>query len=394
MVKLSIVIVNYRVKHFLEQALRSVRAALNTYPMNAEVFVVDNHSQDDSLDYLTPRFPEVTFIANTENVGFARANNQAIEQSTGEYVLLLNPDTIIAENTLDVVCRFMDSHPDAGGLGVKMLEGTGKFLPESKRGFPTPWASFCKIFGLSTLFPKSRLFGRYHMKYLSPDECHRIDILAGAFLLARRAALDKSGLLDEAFFMYGEDIDLSYRLVLAGYNNYFVPTPIIHYKGESTQKGSLRYVRVFYEAMLIFFKKYYPHYSKVYYVAVQFSIFLRAAMAAAYRMITYPFKKSEKANQEKGERGEWFIVSHNPQAIAPLIPGLTDYTAVTSINEAFATPLRKKSDTRYTLFDSGMLTYREIIETIQRECAPENRFLIYNPDAEVVISPKEIYTKQ
>ena len=150
--------------------------------MEVEIFVVDNHSQDDSLDYLIPRFPEVRFIANTENVGFARANNQAIEQSTGKYVLLLNPDTVIAENTLFEVFQFMEAHPEAGGTGVKMLDGDGRFLPESKRGFPTPWVSFCKIFGLSALFPHSRIFGRYHMKYLSPDECHplsRITLVIG-----------------------------------------------------------------------------------------------------------------------------------------------------------------------------------------------------------------------
>ena len=167
--------------------------------MEVEIFVVDNHSQDDSLDYLIPRFPEVRFIANTENVGFARANNQAIEQSAGKYVLLLNPDTVIAENTLYEVFQFMEAHPEAGGTGVKMLDGDGRFLPESKRGFPTPWVSFCKIFGLSALFPHSRIFGRYHMKYLSPDECHPIDILSGAFMFMRRETLDKSGLLDESF---------------------------------------------------------------------------------------------------------------------------------------------------------------------------------------------------
>ena len=314
MVKISVVIVNYRVKYFLEQSLRSVRAALKTYTMEVEIFVVDNHSQDDSLDYLIPRFPEVRFIANTENVGFARANNQAIEQSTGKYVLLLNPDTVIAENTLFEVFQFMEAHPEAGGTGVKMLDGDGRFLPESKRGFPTPWVSFCKIFGLSALFPHSRIFGRYHMKYLSPDECHPIDILSGAFMFMRRETLDKSGLLDESFFMYGEDIDLSYRLVLAGYTNYFLPTPIIHYKGESTKKGSLRYVRVFYEAMLIFFKKHYPHYSKGYYLAVKFSIFFRASLAAAYRAVSFPFHKHGKT--DKKEKGKWYILSRTPQTIA------------------------------------------------------------------------------
>ena len=389
MVKVSIVIVNYRVKHFLEQSLRSVRAALKACPMEAEVFVVDNHSQDDSLDYLMPRFPEVRFIANTENTGFARANNQAIELATGQYILLLNPDTVIAENTLHEVCQFMEAHPEAGGVGVKMIDGEGRFLPESKRGFPTPWVSFCKIFGLSALFPYSRLFGRYHLKYLSPDECHSIDILSGAFMFMRRETLDKSGLLDESFFMYGEDIDLSYRLVLAGYVNYYLPTPIIHYKGESTKKGSLRYVRIFYEAMLIFFKKHYPHYSKGYALAIKCSIFFRASLAAAHRVILRPFKRLQKTGQK--ESGEWYILSRNPDAIAALIPGGNHCTPLLSVHEIPES--NKKSEQRHIVFDTALLSFREIIETMQSRCADGNRYLIYNPESRVIVSPKEIYTQ-
>ncbi len=391
--KLTIVIVNYRVKYFLEQALQSVRAALKAYPLDTEVFVVDNDSQDDSLDYLIPRFPEVQFIANTENVGFARANNQAIQQAKGEYILLLNPDTVIAENTLHEVCQFMDSHPEAGGLGVKMVDGNGRFLPESKRGFPTPWVSFCKIFGLSALFPNSPLFARYHMKYLSADETHVVDILAGAFLLARRETLDKSGLLDETFFMYGEDIDLSYRLVLAGYKNYYLPTPIIHYKGESTKKGSLRYVRIFYEAMLIFFKKHYPHYSLVYSLFIKFAIFLRATAASIHRIITAPFKRKKDMPVKRGDRGKWYILSPQPQRAAALIPNLTDYRAATSVTEIFGSLPKQKSVEQYFILDASIFTYREIIETIQRECAPNRQFLIYHPEANVIVSPKEIYTQ-
>ncbi len=391
--KLSIVIVNYRVKFFLEQALHSLRSALKAYPMATEIFVVDNDSQDDSLDYLIPRFPEVQFIANTENTGFARANNQAIQKARGEYILLLNPDTVIAENTLHEVCRFMDAHPEAGGLGVKMVDGNGRFLPESKRGFPTPWVSFCKIFGLSALFPKSRLFARYHMKYLSADECHAVDILSGAFLLARRETLDKSGLLDETFFMYGEDIDLSYRLVLAGYKNYYLPTPIIHYKGESTQKGSLRYVRIFYGAMLIFFKKHYPHYSRLYSLAIKFAISLQAAMASIHRIITVPFKRKSDLPVKRGDRGEWYIISPTPQPIASLIPNLTNYHAASTANEIFDTLPKNRSAEQYVILDSSIFSYREIIETIQQEHRPKRQFLIYNPETDVVVSPKEIYTR-
>ncbi|MEZ4985741.1 MAG: glycosyltransferase family 2 protein [Saprospiraceae bacterium] len=238
--KLSIVIVNYNVRYFLEQALLSVRKAIRA--IDAEVFVVDNNSVDDSVAVVREKFPEVKLIANADNPGFSIANNQAIRQSKGQYVLLLNPDTVVEEDTFEKCIAFMDAHPEAGAVGVRMIDGAGKFLPESKRGFPSPWVAFAKSFGLSALFPTSRLFNHYHLGYLNEMETHEIEVLAGAFMFMRRAALDKAGLLDEAFFMYGEDIDLSYRIVLAGYKNYYLPeTSIIHYKGESTKKGSLNY---------------------------------------------------------------------------------------------------------------------------------------------------------
>ncbi len=254
--RLSVVIVNYNVRHFLEQALGSVRRAMQG--IDGEVWVVDNHSADDSVRMVRERFPEVRLIANTDNPGFAVANNQAIRQSRSEYVLLLNPDTLVEEDTFRKCLAFMDAHPEAGALGCKLLDGSGKFLPESKRGFPSPWVAFCKTFGLSALFPRSEVFNRYHMGHLPENETAEVDVLAGCFMFMRQAALDKSGLLDEAFFMYGEDIDLSYRIQQAGYKNYYFPeTQIIHYKGESTKKGSLNYVRTFYQAMIIFARKHF-----------------------------------------------------------------------------------------------------------------------------------------
>lgn len=279
---ISIIIVNYKVKYFLQQCLLSVRKA--TAHVSAEIFVVDNNSQDHSVEYLKPLFPEVHFIENTENVGFAKANNQAIRLASGKYILLLNPDTLLGEEVLARTIRFMDEHPDAGGVGVKMIDGKGGFLPESKRSMPTPWVSFCKIFGLSALFPDSRVFGRYTLGYLSSDEIHAIDVLAGAYMLLRREALDKAGLLDENFFMYGEDIDLSYRITCAGYRNYYLPEKILHYKGESTPKHTIRYVKIFYEAMDIFFKKHNPHSSFLYGVVIRFAIMLRASLAGTYRL--------------------------------------------------------------------------------------------------------------
>lgn len=285
--KLSIVIVNYNVKYFLEQCLCSVRAAIAG--MEVEVFVVDNNSADGSVEYLRPLFPEVVFIANNDNPGFASANNQAIRQATGEYILLLNPDTVIGEDSLRTLCFFMDEHPEAGAAGVKMLDGHGRFLPESKRSFPSPWVSFCKIFGLSKLCPNSRVFARYSLPYLSAGKQHEVEVLAGAFMLLRREALDKAGLLDESFFMYGEDIDLSYRIVLAGYKNYYIPERILHYKGESTKYADLKYVKAFYGAMLIFYRKYYPGSSWLMSAIIRVAILLRAFLS-----ILFPRKGKKK----------------------------------------------------------------------------------------------------
>lgn len=204
------------------------------------------------------RFPEVKLIVNTDNPGFSVANNQAIRQCSGEYILLLNPDTLVEEDTFRQCLAFMDAHPDAGAMGVRLIDGSGKFLPESKRGFPSPWVAFCKTFGLSSIFSRSPVFNKYYLGYLDEHETNEVDILAGCFMFIRRTALKKAGLLDEAFFMYGEDIDLSYRITKAGFKNYYYPgTSIIHYKGESTKKGSLNYVRTFYQAMIIFARKHF-----------------------------------------------------------------------------------------------------------------------------------------
>lgn len=284
--KLSVVIVNYNVEHFLEQCLYSVRRAMKG--VEGEVYVVDNNSVDGSLKMLSEKFPEVKVIANKVNVGFAKANNQAIRISSGEYVLLLNPDTVVEDDTFTKTIAFMDSHPDAGGLGVKMVDGKGQFLPESKRGLPTPMTAFYKIFGLSKLFPHSRRFSQYHLGYLDNDEINSVDILAGAFMLMRRATLDKCGLLDETFFMYGEDIDLSYRITLSGYKNYYFPeTRIIHYKGESTKKTTVNYVLVFYKAMEIFAKK---HFAKkrahLFSFIINLAIYFRAFLALVSQFVS------------------------------------------------------------------------------------------------------------
>ena len=241
-------------RYFLEQTLHAVFRSRADFAY--EVFVVDNNSSDDSMEMVAHKFPEFKVILNKENLGFSKANNQAIRCSTGEYILLLNPDTVIREDTLMKCVDFMDQHYDTGALGVKMYDGAGNFLPESKRGFPSPLAAFSKMIGLAKLFPFSKTFGQYHLTYLDKNRNHEVDVLSGAFMLLRKVVLDKIGLLDEEYFMYGEDIDMSYRIKQAGYKNYyFADTSIIHFKGESTKKGSLNYVKVFYNAMLIFTRK-------------------------------------------------------------------------------------------------------------------------------------------
>ena len=283
---LSIVIVNYNVSNFLEQCLNSVYAALKNIP--AEVFVVDNNSVDGSQEMLQLKFPQVQLIANKVNVGFSKANNQAILKSKGKYVLLLNPDTVVQEDTFEKCFQYMEQNKEVGALGVRMLDGRGRFLPESKRGLPTPEVSFYKIFGLSRIFPKSKFFNRYSLGYLDELENHEVDVLCGAFMFMRAEALSQVGLLDEAFFMYGEDIDLSYRIQQGGYKVvYFAETKIIHYKGESTKKGSLNYVFVFYNAMIIFAQKHFSkRYAKIFSATIHVAIYLRAGLSLLKRIVS------------------------------------------------------------------------------------------------------------
>lgn len=283
--KLSVIIVNYNVEHFLEQCLHSVTKALNG--IDGEVFVVDNNSVDGSVTMVKEKFPTIHLIENKKNYGFSYANNQAIKQSKGEYILLLNPDTVVEEDTFKKTIGFMDLHPDAGGLGVKMIDGKGNFLPESKRGLPTPSVAFYKIFGLSKIFSKSKLFGKYHLGFLNNDMIHEVDVLSGAFMLMRKKTLDKVGLLDENFFMYGEDIDLSYRITKGGFKNYYFPeTRIIHYKGESTKKSSVNYVFVFYNAMIIFAKKHFSQgNARLFSFLINLAIYFRAGISLFVRLI-------------------------------------------------------------------------------------------------------------
>ncbi len=319
-VDVSVVIVTYNVREFLEQALRSVEQA--SAGLTVETFVVDNDSADGSAQMVRERFPDVRLVANEANVGFATANNQAIRQAAGRHVLVLNPDTILQEDTLRTLVAFMDAHPDAGAAGCRILNPDGTFAPESRRAFPTPAVAFYRIAGLSKLFPHSSTFGRYNLTYLPLDAVCEVDALSGSCMMVRRdAVLEGSGfgvqgsqgrtpdeprtpdpeppraagLFDEAFFMYGEDLDWCYRIQQAGWRIYYTPdTQIVHYKGESTKKGDLRYVLLFYGAMLRFVEKHVTHRegagvadrlaSGALAVGLRLGIVVRAALAALGRI--------------------------------------------------------------------------------------------------------------
>ena len=370
--KLSVIIVNYNVKFFVEQCVLSVLRA--STEIDTEIFIVDNNSTDGSVEYLNNSFPHnlyrnIKIIANTDNVGFGRANNQALKQAKGEYILFLNPDTIITEDTLSDCLKFAEEHSEFGGLGVRMYQANGKFALESRRGLPTPFTSFCKMSGLSSLLPKSRLFGRYYMQYLDVEDVNEIDVISGAFLFVNRRAIELTGGFDESFFMYGEDIDLSYRLKKAGFINYYLPTPIIHYKGESTEKTSYRYVRVFYEAMLIFFNKHYRQHSLFFSFFVWLAIYLRAFISFFWQQID---KLREFLNGGNRDAEIIYIYVGNEEMLddaAKISKALSleaQYVPISDF-EVFSSSLTSENPSgvyRYIIFDSDNIPYKDMLRLI------------------------------
>ena len=390
---LSVVIVNYNVKYYLEQCLESVRRA--SQGLQVEVFVVDNLSTDGSVPYLRERFPEVTFIENNENVGFARANNQAIRQSRGEYVLLLNPDTILCEDTLRRFVDFMDAHPEAGAAGAYMLHADGTFAPESRRGLPTPFVAFCKMSGLTRLFPKSRLFGRYYMGYLDVNEVNRIEAISGACMMLRREALDRVGLLDEDFFMYGEDIDLSYRILQGGFHNYFLPVRMLHYKGESTVKNSYRYVYTFYQAMRLFFRKHYSHYSWVISLPINLAIWASSFMTYVANRLRYRKKRRGTSlslnalvigqHPMLAEVRE-LLEKHHPEGNHRFVEASG---AVASDGHLVAGVDLTAYDT--VVYDVGCYSYGDILRLLEQTPGNVLRLGTYSTSTKVLITDRKVY---
>lgn len=256
--QLSVIIVNYNVREFLDHALTSLRKAMKG--IRGEIIVVDNASDDGSVEMVRKRYPNVELIASDLNLGFAKANNVALKRARGKYLLLINPDTVVQEDTLRVMIGFFEEHSEVGLAGCKILNPDGTFQLACRRSFPTPWVAFTKIFGLSALFPQSRFFGRYNLTYLNPNQTYEVDAVSGSFMVLRRDVYEHVGGLDEDFFMYGEDLDWCYRIQRAGWKIYYVPaTQIIHYKGESTKRSSIDEIKMFYEAMDLFVRKHLSH---------------------------------------------------------------------------------------------------------------------------------------
>ncbi len=254
MVKLSVIIVNYNVKEYLEQCLLSVRISLKD--IKHEIFVIDNCSGDGSARFIKKNFPEVNLIENRINLGFSRANNIALKKAKGEYITLLNPDTIVKEDTFRIIIDAFDELEDAGMIGCKVLNPDGSLQLSCRRSFPAPWISFFRLIGLSRLFPQSKLFGKYNLTYLDPDQVTEVDAISGSFMTIKREVLDKAGYMDEDYFMYGEDLEWCYQIKESGWKIYYYPkTSIVHYKGESSKNSEWSRIRLFYSAMEIFAEK-------------------------------------------------------------------------------------------------------------------------------------------
>lgn len=371
--KLSVIIVSYKVPYYVEQCIRSVRKA--TEGIDCEIIVVDNHSQDNTIAYLTKCFGStITLIDSNHNLGFARANNMAIRQSQGEYVLLLNPDTFVGTDTIRQVITFMDDHPKAGGAGVRMHNSNGTLAMESRRGLPTPYVSFLKMLGVAN---------RYYMSHLSWDKPERIDVMSGAFCMLRRNVLDQIGLLDEDFFMYGEDIDLSYRILKGGYENWYVPADIVHYKGESTQKSSFRYVHVFYQAMLIFFRKHYGHLSLFITLPIKTAIYIRAVMAL-FVMGYYRIRK-DMGFFGKPDSMEYVFVGSEK-----MLAECRQLVRRKALSATFLSPDApvKSSRSRCVVYDLETFSFTDVIHRAEKD--GHSYIGTYSTETHILITPQEI----
>jgi GT2 family glycosyltransferase len=348
---LSIVIVNYRVRFFLEQCLHAVGLAISD--IEAEVIVVDNHSADGSLEYLQPLFPWVQFISLSENLGFAKANNIGLHHASGSLVLFLNPDTLVSKQAITASIAVFESNTDVGALGIKMYDGSGRFLKESKRGFPSALTSFFKLAGLTHLFPHSSLFARYYLGHISHEENATVEVLAGAYMMLRQSLLQKIGGFDERFFMYAEDVDLSYRVLKAGMKNFYLAQSfIIHFKGESTRKGTLNYINIFYKAMVLYVDKHYAGTKAFFFRSIlKVGIFFRAMLDMGSMALYTLGSKWEKAETD---------ISNVPHEIV-VVGTAQDFESVSSI---FNVSAKQQQSFNCTWLNIEKMNTADILKTV------------------------------
>lgn len=393
--KLSVIIVSYKVKFYLEQCLLAVKKA--TADIESEIYVVDNHSNDGSVEFIAERFPDINLISSNHNNGFSRANNIAIRQCSGEYVLLLNPDTIVGERSIKEVLKFMDAHPKAGGVGVKMLNADGSCAKESRRGVPTVATSFYKMTGLCACYPHSQRFAHYYMGHLPWDKPAQIEIISGAFCMLRHSALDKIGLLDEDFFMYGEDVDLSYRLLKGGYENWYVPVEILHYKGESAHKSSFRYVHVFYNAMLIFFRKHYGNKAAIISLPIKAAVVVKATITLLHMKATAVHKSLGFFTRNKDTYVQYVFIG-SAEAIGKcrrlcrqrgvemeFVEGNAQTMPQGHSNMELATKQKF-----CVVYDVDSFSYDQIFGIFQDNCLPNTTIGTYNPTTNTIITAREV----
>ena len=351
--KISVIILNYNVCYFLELCVLSVQKALEN--IDGEIIVVDNNSPDDSCAMMKSSFPEVTLIENKTNAGFPKGNNIGVAQAKGEYVCILNPDTVVAEDTFEKVLAFAQSKTDLGIVGCKLIDGTGNFLPECKRGVPTPFVAFTKVTGLYKVFTKSKRFGRYYAEHLEENQTGKVDVVCGAFMVMQRTLYNQLNGFDEAFFMYGEDIDLSYRSMLSGkVNYYFSDTTVIHYKGESTVKD-LKYLYNFQKAMVLFYHKHFKN-------AVLFDIFMKAG--------AHLFSRTKKNKTAVAARKvtTYILLSENENLkikVENLLGKkvvLADSSAENSLNSL----TNKEGENIEIIYDNNQYSFKSIISSFER----------------------------
>jgi N-acetylglucosaminyl-diphospho-decaprenol L-rhamnosyltransferase len=395
--QLSVIIVNYNVKYFLEQCLYSVVNAIKN--IEAEIIVVDNNSSDGSKQFFSNKFDTVQFVWSQHNTGFSKANNIALQQAKGKYILFLNPDTLVPEDCFEKCLSFFETAKNAGAVGVRMINGKGLFLKESKRGFPGLLASFFKLSGFINLFPRSEFFAGYYAGHLSENQNQIVDVSAGAFMMTEKSVLDKTGGFDEDFFMYGEDIDLSYRIQKAGYKNYyFSETTIIHFKGESTKRHTPQYIKIFYGAMCIFVKKHYSVAKAFFYGAlIQIVIAIKTA-AFFFKSIFFPALPPPKTS-----------ITNITQVL--VVGGERDYQSVILLLKNTATKLQaaaridpaelyagdalsnlkiiKNSSVKHAveniIFCINELSLKKIIEIMQVS-GPSVSYMFYTPGAESIVA--------